>query len=44
MSATAARPYTLSPLPIFGAEVRGIDLKQPISQDVVQMIKEDVTR
>ena len=36
-------PYTTSPLPVFGVEVRGINLKQSIPPEVVLKIKEDVT-
>lgn len=38
------RPYQLTPLPVFGVEARGIDLKQALPDEVVQMIKDDVTR
>lgn len=40
----SGRPYTLAPLPVFGAEITGIDLKGAVSEEVVQQIKEDVTR
>jgi hypothetical protein len=43
-SAANERPYNLTPLPVFGVEVHGIDLKEPISDRVVKMIKEDVTK
>jgi hypothetical protein len=39
-----ARPYNLTPLPVFGMEVYGIDLKAPLSEEVVELIKEDVTK
>ena len=35
--------YELKPLPLFGAEVTGIDLKTKLSEDVISMIKKDVT-
>ena len=38
------RPYTLKPLPLFGVEVFGVDLKQHVDDNVIEMIKEDVTR
>jgi hypothetical protein len=38
------RPYTLIPLPVFGAEVTGIDLKEAVSEEVVEKIKEDVAK
>lgn len=39
------RPYKLSPLaPGWGMEVEGIDLKQPVAEEVVEMIREDVTQ
>jgi hypothetical protein len=44
MSTGAPRPYTLKPLPKFGAEVTGIDLKEEQPQAVVDAIREDVTR
>jgi len=40
----SARPYSLTPLPVFGMEVHGIDLKNPVSDQVVDKIKEDVTK
>lgn len=36
--------YTLSPLPLFGVEVYGIDLQQPIPHSIVEKIKQDVTQ
>jgi len=44
MNTTKVRPYRLSPLPIFGMEVHGIDIKKQVPPDVVEMIKADVTR
>lgn len=44
MAASTGRPYTCSPLPVFGVEVKGVDLKQRVAPDVVEQIKEDVTR
>ncbi|PRW20542.1 dioxygenase Mb0100 isoform D [Chlorella sorokiniana] len=42
---SAARPYALSPLfPTWGMEVQGIDLKQPVSQETIEAIREDVTK
>jgi hypothetical protein len=43
--AAGNRPYTLTPLPdaVFGVEARGIDLKQPIPDKVLECIKRDVT-
>lgn len=38
-----AGPYTLTPLPLFGAEVHGIDLNQPIPEETIERIKADVT-
>lgn len=45
MSTTAQlmEPYTLSPLPVFGVEAKGFDLKQPVPQETVEKIKQDVT-
>ncbi len=43
-SAAIERPYKLTPLPAFGMEVHGIDLKNPVSDEVVELIKEDVTK
>ena len=34
--------YDVNPLPLFGAEVFGIDLKINISEDVIDRIKKDV--
>ena len=44
--ANLSRPYRLVPLPNsqFGREVYGIDLKGHVSDDVIEMIKEDVTK
>lgn len=36
--------YSLKPLPIAGAEVRGINLKNDVPDEVVECIKEDVTK
>ena len=36
------RPYSVSSLPLFGVEVRGIDLKAKIDPETVAMVKEDV--
>ena len=38
------RPYILTPLPVFGMEVHGIDLKRSVSDELVEIIKEDVTK
>ena len=38
-----SQPYSLSPLPIFGVEVSGIDLKRDVSPEVIDGIKRDVT-
>ena len=38
---TGQRPYRIHPIKI-GCEVFGIDLKENITDDVVQLIKEDV--
>ena len=38
-----AMAYSLSPLPIFGVEVSGIDLKRDVSPEVIDRIKRDVT-
>ena len=35
-------PYSVTPLPLVGAEVRGIDLKQNTPTSVVERIKQDV--
>jgi hypothetical protein len=45
-AANVSRPYRLVPLPNsqFGREVYGIDLKDHVSDDVIEMIKEDVTK
>ena len=45
-AANVSRPYRLIPLPNsrFGREVYGIDLKDHVSDDVIEMIKEDVTK
>ena len=40
----ALETYVLTPLPQFGVEAHGIDLKQPVHPDIVTRIKEDVTR
>ncbi|KAL4450231.1 hypothetical protein ABPG77_010900 [Micractinium sp. CCAP 211/92] len=40
----AARPYQLDLLPVFGAEVHGIDLKEEQPEATVEAIKEDVLR
>ena len=39
----ALRPYTVSPLPLCGVEVRGIDLRESVDSETVAMIKEDVS-
>jgi hypothetical protein len=39
-----ACPYSLAPLPVFGMEVHGIDLKNPVPDQVVDKIKKDVTK
>jgi hypothetical protein len=44
MSTEAPRPYALKPLPKFGAEVTGIDLKEEQPHAVVDAIREDVTK
>lgn len=36
------RPYSVSPLPLCGVEVRGIDLKAKVDPKTIAMIKEDV--
>ena len=36
--------YELNPLPLFGAEVAGIDLKVNVNEDVIERIKKDVTQ
>ena len=41
---TRHRTYNVARLPLFGVEVNGIDLKQPVDKDTVAVIKEDVTR
>ena len=38
----APRPYSVSPLPLCGVEVRGIDLKAKVDPETIAMIKEDV--
>lgn len=38
------RLYALKPLPRFGVEVCGIDLKEHVNDDIIKLIKEDVTR
>ena len=40
---TCKRVYEVKPLPLFGAEVTGIDLKTKVSEDVISVIKKDVT-
>ncbi|KAK9806936.1 hypothetical protein WJX72_008011 [[Myrmecia] bisecta] len=40
----ARAPYQLKPFKVWGAEVYGIDLKQPVSEQVVERIKRDVTK
>ena len=40
---TCKRVYKVKPLPLFGAEVTGIDLKTKVSEDVISVIKKDVT-
>lgn len=37
------RVYEVKSLPLFGAEVTGIDLKTKVSEDVIAVIKQDVT-
>ena len=44
MTTAAVRLYTLKPLPKFGAEVTGIDLKEDQPQAMVQAIQDDVTK
>jgi taurine dioxygenase len=39
---TQLRPYRLTPLPRFGAEVHGVDLSQNLPQQLLEAIKEDV--
>lgn len=41
---TMNRPYTLKPLPSFGAEISGIQLSQQQPEETVSAIKADVTR
>jgi len=41
---SASSQYSLKPLPVVGAEVRGIDLKNEVPEEVVERIKEDVTK
>lgn len=36
------RTYNVSPLPLFGVEVNGIDLRRPVDQETVEVIKQDV--
>lgn len=38
----ASRPYSVSPLPLCGVEVSGIDLKAKVDPETIAMIKEDV--
>ena len=38
------RPYSLTPLPVFGMEVQGINLNNPVADETIEMIKEDVTK
>lgn len=39
---SGSEPYQISPLPLCGVEVRGIDLKQDVDPTVVERIKTDV--
>lgn len=41
---TKMEPYVVQPLPVFGVEVRGIDLKREQPQNLIEKIKEDVTK
>jgi alpha-ketoglutarate-dependent taurine dioxygenase len=36
------RTYNVTPLPLFGVEVNGIDLRREIDQETVEVIKQDV--
>lgn len=36
------RTYNITPLPLFGAEVNGIDLRREVDSDTVEVIKQDV--
>ena len=36
--------YRLTPLPVFGMEVHGINLSQNIDEEAIGVIKEDVTK
>ena len=37
------RTYNVQPLPLFGVEVNGIDLRENVDQETVTAIKQDVT-
>ena len=38
------RPYQISPLPLCGVEVRGIDLKEDLDREMIDKIIADVTK
>lgn len=38
------RLYGLSPLPVFGAAIQGVNLSSPVAPDVVEQLKRDVLR
>ena len=41
---TMPSSYTLSPLPVFGMQVHGIDLQSHVSDEDIESLKEDVAR
>lgn len=44
MRSMAGQQYRLTPLPVFGMEVHGIDLNHSLSEETIELIKEDVTK